>query len=285
METMTPVEVIVACPSCANPMSFRNDSWQCLACHPIPTNIPTCATQKCKRPLTKLPEPWNCFICLECNTHPEEVNKMRKEEDKRKRTYLDKKVTPDDVQRIVDAAVEKALAAQRPDYPPTQAEITQMTETTTVAGPTFSTTVDATPNAKPETYLQKAKRLGVATHIPDGGGMRKKVEIMADIEKAEQPTDGTCTPKQLARRKEIMALPEFTERTHKKHKNIHDEWLGTFVPKKKKEEVFLGGAYKQHEKVDKEESIEEAKEFSENAQSPPGEDDKFARGLSEKDMV
>ncbi len=199
-------QTVVPCPSCANPMGFENNSWRCLACNPIPINTPTCATQKCKRPLTKLGDPWNCWICLECNTHPEEVNKMRKEEDKRKRTYLDKKVTPDDVQRIVDAAVEKALAAQRPDYPPSAAEIQTMTAPETI-------------NAKPETYLQKAKRLGVATHIPTGG-MRKKAEIEADIE------------------------------SH-----------------------------------GKEETIEEAKEFSENAQSPPGEDDKYARGLSEKDMV
>ncbi len=216
METMTPVETIVACPSCANPMSFRNDSWQCLACHPIPTNIPTCATQKCKRPLTKLPEPWNCLICLHCNKHPAEVNKTQKAEDQKKRIYLDQKVTPDDVQKIVDAAVAKALAAQRPAYPPSAAEIQTMTAPETV-------NAIPSPTNKPETYLQKAKRLGVKTHdTGEGGtgGMRKKAEIVADIESLE-----------------------------------------------------------------KEETIEEAKEFSENAQSPPGEDAEFARGLTDADMM
>ena len=216
METMTPVETIVACPSCANPMSFRNDSWQCLACHPIPTNIPTCATQKCKRPLTKLPEPWNCLICLHCNKHPAEVNKTQKAEDKKKRIYLDQKVTPDDVQKIVDAAVTKALAEMKPDYPPTTEQIGEMTQL-----PESQTVIEV--EDKPETYLQKAKRLGVKTHdTGEGGtgGMRKKAEIVADIESLE-----------------------------------------------------------------KTESIEEAKEFSENAQSPPGEDDEFARGMTSEDMV
>ena len=201
------------CPSCENPMAFTEvtHSYRCHACNPIPENVPECATQKCKLPLTRLGDPWNCWICLKCNKHPEEVNKMRKEEDQKKRKYLDKKVTSDDVQKIVDAAVAKALAAQRPAYPPTQAEIRTMTD---------SETINAKPiTEKPETYLQKAKRLGVATHIPTGG-MRKKTEIVADIEN-----------------------------------------------------------------LSKEESEEEAKAFSDNAQTPPGEEDEYARGLTEKDML
>jgi molybdopterin-biosynthesis enzyme MoeA-like protein len=124
---------------------------------------------------------------------------MKKEDDRRKRTYLDKKVTPEEVQKIVDAAIAKALATQEPDYPPTRAEIQTMTAPENI-------------NAKPETYLQKAKRLGVATHIPTGG-MRKKAEIVADIEAKEV-------------KKEIKA-----------------------------------------------------------GQSVPGEDDEYARGLTEKDMI
>ncbi|KKL90786.1 hypothetical protein LCGC14_1901160, partial [marine sediment metagenome] len=101
--------------------------------------------------------------------------------------------------------IREALA--KPAYPPTQAEIQTMTSPETI-------------NAKPETYLQKAKRLGVATHITTGG-MRKKTEIITDIENLE-------------------TNPE---------------------------------------------SEEEAKTFSENAQTPPGEDDEFARGMTEKDMM
>jgi len=38
---------------------------------------------------------------------------------------------------------------------------------------------------KPETYMQKAKRLGVATHKPEGG-IRKKVDVLADITAKEK---------------------------------------------------------------------------------------------------
>ena len=216
--TLTATEVQVPCPSCARPMVSIDNSWQCLACHPIPLDVPTCATQKCKKPLTKLGEPWNCWICLKCNKHPEEVNKMQKEEDQRKRKYLDKKLTTEDVSKMIKAEmtgvkdmIREALAEQRPVYPPTQAEIQTMTA---------SETINAKPIEKPETYLQKAKRLGVATHIPTGG-MRKKTEIIADIENLEQDL----------------------------------------------------------------ESEEEAKAFSENAQSPPGGDAEFARGLTDEDML
>ena len=202
------------CPSCEKPMAFTEvtHSYRCHACNPIPENVPECATQKCKRPLTRLGEPWNCWICLKCNKHPEEVNKMKTEEDQRKRTYVDKKLTTEDVSKMIKAEmagvkdmIREALA--KPDYPPTQAEIRTMTSPETI-------------NAKPETYLQKAKRLGVATHISTGG-MRKKADVMADIEN-----------------------------------------IGT-----------------------DDETDEEAKTFSDNAQTPPSEEDEYARGMTASDMM
>lgn len=240
------------CPSCERPMAFTEvtHSYRCHACNPIPENVPECATQKCKLPLTRLGEPWNCWICLKCNKHPEEVNKMRKEEDQRKRKYLDKKLTTEDVSEMIKKEmagvkdmIREALVGQRPDYPPTQAEIKTMTATETInAKPETRNEVvetlpissgetqeiggvpaappPTTPYPKPETYLQKAKRLGVATHISTGG-MRKKTEIVTDIENLE---------------------------------------------------------------ID-EESPEEAKAFSENAQTPPSEDDEYARGMKAEDMV
>ncbi len=207
------------CPSCEKPMAFTEvtHSYRCHACNPIPENVPECATQKCKSPLTRLGEPWNCWICLKCNKHPEKVNKMRKEEDQRKRKYLDKKLTTEDVSEMIKAEmagvkdmIRDALAEKRPAYPPTQAEIQTMTA---------PETINAKP-IKPETYLQKAKRLGVATHISTGG-MRKKTEIITDIENLET----------------------------------------------------------------NEESEEDAKSFSEKAQSPPSENDEHARGLTEADML
>ena len=111
--------------------------------------------------------------------------------------------------------IREALA--KPAYPPTQAEIQTMTSPETInAKPE-----DVIKPLKPETYLQKAKRLGVATHISTGG-MRKKTEIMADIENLE---------------------------------------------------------------TDDEESEEDAKAFSENAQAPPSENDEHARGLTDEDMM
>ncbi|KKL96995.1 hypothetical protein LCGC14_1838950, partial [marine sediment metagenome] len=69
------------CPSCERPMAFTEvtHSYRCHACNPIPENVPECATQKCKLPLTRLGGPWNCWICLKCNKHPEEVNKAMAE--------------------------------------------------------------------------------------------------------------------------------------------------------------------------------------------------------------
>jgi len=202
-ETMEAVKVIVPCPSCAKPMSCIGDSWQCLACNPIPEDIPKCATVKCQKPLTKLGEPWNCWICLKCNRHPEVVNKERREaeEQERERKYVGKTVPVEAFEKLQEQVTE--LLA-RPSYPPTQAEIQTMTESVYVdpygdVTPKTSTEPileNAEPEIKrmpedvikPETYMQKAKRLGVKTHIPTGG-MRKKVEIMADIAKAEKPPE------------------------------------------------------------------------------------------------
>ena len=232
-ETMTPTLTGLLCPSCENPMAFTEvtHSYRCHACNPIPENVPECATQKCKLPLTRLPEPWNCWICLKCNKHPEEVNKMQKEEDQRKRKYLDKKLTTEDVSKMIKAEmagvkdmIREALAEKRPAYPPSPDEIAKMTETVTTGGGETVIKIgdrgDKVVTVKPETYLQKAKRLGVATHIPTGG-MRKKAEIEADLENLE-------------------TNPE-TE--------------------------------------------EDAKAFSEKAQSPPSENDEHARGLTAEDMM
>lgn len=253
--TLTEISTGLLCPSCERPMAFTEvtHSYRCHACNPIPENVPECATQKCKRPLTRLGEPWNCWICLKCNKHPEEVNKMQKEEDQRKRKYLDKKLTTEDVSEMIKAEmagvkdmIREALVGQTPTYPPTQAEIRTMTSPETInakpvkpdpessgeahdmlrginnvsAAPPPTTPYPKPVEFKPETYLQKAKRLGVATHIPTGG-MRKKADVMADIEDLE--TD--------------------------------------------------------------DETDEEAKTFSENAQTPPSEEDEHARGLTASDMM
>ncbi len=203
MTETTLTEVIVSCPSCARPMSFRSNYWQCLACHPIPADIRKCKTQICKRPLTRLGEPWNCWICLHCNTHPSKVSPRQTERPDRK--LLDEKMTEervkeiagermtaDDIREIVrDVMVEFSTKEEPdPDYPPTQAEIAKITQLPEAVGAgDFGSNVHIDIKIpKPETWMQKAKRLGVQTHIPDGRGMRKKVDIMADMETKENET-------------------------------------------------------------------------------------------------
>lgn len=185
-ETMT--EVIVSCPSCARPMDYLDPHWQCLACKPVSASIPICKTQVCKRPLTKLGEPWNCWICLTCNKHPDVVNKMKKQDDKRESKYIDKPMTEErvkeiagrgmtaeDIRQIVRETFSEFSTKEGadPDYPPTHAEIQTMTAPENVnAGPDW-------------TWLQKAKSLGVKTH-KETGGLRKKSEIIADMEAKER---------------------------------------------------------------------------------------------------
>ncbi len=201
-ETMTPTltEVIVSCPSCARPMSFRNNYWQCLACHPVPADVRTCATQKCKLPLTRLGDPWNCWICLKCNTHPSKVSPRQTERpdrplldeqmtEEKVRQIAGEGMTAEDIREIVRDTMAEFSAKEEidPDYPPTHAEISQIAESVTTIEPVHGTEEVDIP-VKPETWMQKAKRLGVQTHIPDGRGMRKKVDIMADMETKENET-------------------------------------------------------------------------------------------------
>ncbi len=185
-ETMTEVQVL--CPSCSRQMNSVDDGWQCLACHPIPMNVQKCKTQICKRPLTRLGDPSNCCICLHCNTHPSKVSSRQTEHPERK--YIDQpmtekrvkeiagdRLTAEDVRSIVIEAMAEFSSKPEddPDYPPPRAEINQMAES-------------VLPNATPvETWLQKAKRLGVRTHNEGTGGMRKKVEIMSDMERLGEP--------------------------------------------------------------------------------------------------
>ena len=225
-ETMNLTLTGLLCPSCENPMGYTEltHSYRCLVCNPIPMDVPTCATQKCLRPLTRLGEPWNCWICLHCNTHPSKVSpRQTKEADRplldvqmteeKVREIAGEGMTADDIREIVRDTMAEFSAKEEPDpdYPPTQAEIRTMTapgvldleSTKNVSAKPMAEAVgtgDPESNVridikipKPETWMQKAKRLGIQTHIPDGRGMRKKVDIMADVETKENET----VPKEL----------------------------------------------------------------------------------------
>ena len=129
MTTMTAVK----CPSCEREMGFQDDikAFRCLACNPIAMEIPKCKTQACKRPLTRLGDPWNCWICLHCNDHPDVVNKRKKETEKPERNYIDKTLTSQTVKEMIkkelsgvpdmirEAMSEFSLTEDDdPDYPP-----------------------------------------------------------------------------------------------------------------------------------------------------------------------
>ena len=141
------------------------------------TNAPICKTQICKRPLSYI-EKTGCWRCLICNPWPKDMKTEEKERsyldvkmtDERVKELVGNQLTADDVRKIVVDSMYEFMAkpVHDPDYPQ---PITVLPE--------------AEITIKPETWRQKAKRLGVVTHHPDGGGMRKKVEIMADMEKIE----------------------------------------------------------------------------------------------------
>ncbi len=179
----------VLCPSCNREMGYQDEtkSFRCLACNPEAMNIPKCKTVACKRPLTRLGDPWNCWICLHCNDHPEVVNKRKNETEKPERNYIDTTLTKDAVKDMIqkelagvpdmirEAMSEFSLKDEPdPDYPPTRAEINQLPEVQAA---------QARPVRMP--WIKRAKELGVKTHYPDGGGMRKKAEILLDIERKE----------------------------------------------------------------------------------------------------
>lgn len=150
---------------------------------PIPTEAPEapiCATQKCKRPLTRLGPPRNCWRCLVCNPIVE-----AKKTESRKRRDIDKQLSEERVLELIknttagldEEAIREIIQDELQNWfiqkpPITKEEI--LAETT------------PTPSEPPEqTWRQEAKDLGVPLHKePAGSGMRKKVEVLADIEAA-----------------------------------------------------------------------------------------------------
>lgn len=183
------------------------------------TNAPICATQKCKRPLTFLGPPQNCWRCLVCNP----IREVKPTE-KPKKKYVDVTMTEDMVIEIIKEQVGSAkvsaglneeqireivqdeLANWHIQEPPITRD--EVAEAVGVGEPESNVHINVqlptdsnypstdepkesfvAPKVKPETWLQKAKRIGVRTHNEGTGGMRKKVEIMADMEAKERESD------------------------------------------------------------------------------------------------
>jgi len=183
-------------------------SWKCDACNPSGQSVPVCKTVECKRPLTKLGEPWNCWICLHCNEHPAKVNQrqaLKEDRKKRRNEPIDVKPNQDVVSKMIAEAIGGLKESIReivqdeiavwtiPSTKPAQEDHWEPEETVEQVQNRVQENLKAQEEAKPETWLQKAKRLGVQTHHPDGGGMRKKVAILADIEAVEQKANETVS--------------------------------------------------------------------------------------------
>ena len=170
------------------------------------TNAPICRTVLCKRPLTWL-EDAECWRCLVCNPIPK-PKPVEEKEDKRidvrpDVTKVEQMIRESEarMRNIVRDSIAEFMIKPEPDpdYPPTHAEITQIAgsvydddeeeeESAEAVSKRVEESLKAVPNKMP--WLAEAKKFGVATHLPDGGGMRKKAEILADIEKAKGVTDG-----------------------------------------------------------------------------------------------
>ena len=147
----------------------------------IQTNAPICKTQLCKQPLTYL-EDSKCWRCLICNPIPKDVPKPKEE-----KKFLDVAMTEERVNEIlaerivvseerIKEIVQDELMNWHVPKPPVMKD--EIAETLPISSGEANTITDV---PKPETWLQKAKRLGVKTHY-DEGGMRKKVDVLAEIE-------------------------------------------------------------------------------------------------------
>jgi len=160
-----------------------------------PPNNGICKTQICRGPLTWLGPPWNNWLCLNCNTHPADVANQKTEKPERK--YIDITLTEKRVREIIEESlgedkireiIQDELADWHIQKPPVTAGqiVSDLAEAVGVGGENVHISVQV---PKPETWLQKAKRLGVPTH-QETGGMRKKVDVLADITAKEGETDG-----------------------------------------------------------------------------------------------
>lgn len=155
----------------------------------VQTNAPICKTQICKRPLTYM-EKQKCWRCLICNPIPKDAPKPKKE-----KKFLDVKVTEEQVEKMIEEAVPAYLNEKKireivqeelrnwhiQKSPATRDEIV---EAVGVGDSESNVHVDIK-IPKSETWLQKAKRLRIRTHNEGTGGMRKKVDIMTDMETKE----------------------------------------------------------------------------------------------------
>lgn len=150
------------------------------------TNAPVCKTVICKKPLTWLDDS-KCWRCLICNPLPRESDAPDQEahryvdvkpDEKRVKEMINESLSADKIREIIQDELA-SWHIQRPAV--TRDEIEEMIKTNNAS---FRVKV------KPETWRQKAQRLGVELHnrTEEGKpmGVRKKEDVMADIEAVEK---------------------------------------------------------------------------------------------------
>ena len=163
--------------------------------------VPICKTQICKKPLTWMKH-GQCWRCLRCNpiqkSVPTEVPASKR---------IDVKPDINKVQDMIDASmseerireiVQDELTNWHLQKPSVMKEdVDELIEKTTftnntpveipdeVARLTPTNNIHIEPEIVEETWRQKAKRLGVKTHKDNAGGMRKKIDVLAEVEAVE----------------------------------------------------------------------------------------------------
>ncbi len=151
-------------------------------------DAPICATQKCKRPLTRLGAPWNCWRCLVCNPIVE-----AKKTEPRKRRDVDRQLSEERViEMIKESSTKVSVGLNEEEI----REIIQdelqdwFIQKPPMTRDELAETIP-TPSEVPEpTWRQDAKDLGISLmKEPKGSGMRKKVDVLADIEAKKNKGD------------------------------------------------------------------------------------------------
>ncbi len=117
----------------------------------------------------------NCKFCPIC--YP--PNRTQPAPVKEKKKYLDVKMTDERVIELIKEHVGPIIREELENWhiqkpPVTREEIDNSTNN-----------ADIPVEPKPETWRQKARRMGVKTHNGYTGGARKKVDVLADMERIE----------------------------------------------------------------------------------------------------
>lgn len=183
------------CHICDKIMTYRpeTNSFRCLDCKPLQENedsfwlrggTPICKTQKCQMPLIWLEgrNNWRCFN-NKCSPWPKKVEPQKLEE-KTIDIHPDK---PQIEQMITERLKGQSSLSEDRLREIIQEELTNwhIQKPSVTRDEIAETLPPSLVVSKPETWLQKAKRLGVTTHYAEGG-MRKKVDVMADMEIKEK---------------------------------------------------------------------------------------------------